>query len=150
MVEQKDLMLIGKSEVLGVNVIGIKAVGNYSSFVDEVYKPLCSFYEHKTQTIYTGREYYIKLLNEGKCVQVNSYLLFMPNNNYEKDYLEYATAYLEDKTEDELVEALKDVSSYSMVKTFLKLCKEGSLSKESTISRLKKYFKKEEFIFNFV
>lgn len=144
------LLLKGKSEVLGIDVVGVKAVGDYSKFVDEVYSPLSSFYDFKNQILYTGKEHYINLLKEGKCVQVNSYLLFIPNKNFEENYLNYAKSYLETKAETDLVESLKDVSSYGMVKTFLKLCKEGSLSKESTISRIKKYFKKEEFIFNYI
>lgn len=149
-IKVKDLVIKDKSKIFDIELIGIKAVGNYSKFVDIVYSNFGGVYNREESKLYSSKEYYLKLLNEGKCVQVNSYLLFMPNKGYEKAYLDYVESYVEEQNKQDLFEALKDVSSYSMVKAFLNMIKEGALSREATIDRIKKYFKEEELVFDYV
>lgn len=149
-VNVKDLVLRGESKIFNIELIGIKAVGDYSKFVDVVYVPFSGMYNPKNEKLSTSKEYYLNLLNEGKCIQVNSTLVFTPNKGYEKKYLEYVESYLEEKNKKELFKSLKDVSSYPMVNAFLKMIKEGTLSKESTINKIKKYFKEEEMVFNYI
>lgn len=149
-VKVKDLVLKGESKIFNIELIGIKAIGDYNKFVDVVYIPFSGIYNPKSEKLSTSKEYYLKLLEEGKCIQVNSSLLFMPNKGYEKKYLDYVNSYLEEQNKKELFKSLKDVSSYPMVNAFLKMIKEGTLSKESTIDKIKKYFKEEDLVFNYI
>lgn len=150
MVNLKDLILEDESSIFGVKLVGIKCIGNYSDFVDEKYIPSSGMYNLKEGWYKTNEEIYLEKLKEGKSLQINSYIVFMPGKGYENKYKNYVKKYLKEKNEEKLFNSLKDSTSYGMVKSLLKMIKEGTLPTSFGENKLKKYFKNEEELSLFI
>lgn len=144
----KNMIFKGVFKELGIEIVAIKAVGNYSDFVTENFTVSNGFYNPKTNTYRTYKERYIDMLNKGDCLLYKNYLVFAPG--FENNYKECANKYIKGMNNNQLYNDLKDISSYSMVKSFITMCNNGHLSKESTITRLKKYFNNEQLLLNYI
>lgn len=133
---------------LGIEVVGIKAVGDYQQFVTENFIESSDFYNPITNSFRTYKERYIDMLNKGAGIYYQGYLIFSPG--FECAYETYAVDYLEKCKSDSLLNNISDISNYSMVKAFLTMCKNGILSKENVIDRLSKYFNNSDDILKYL
>lgn len=145
--EEMEVKFVWKD--INMEVIAIKAVGNYSRFVFDEFSKV-SFYNTETSVFKNYDVFYRDLLNEGKCIFYKNYLVF--KEGYEKNYVNYVQGYISNISEYEssILNSLKDKSTFGRVKSYIKMFKEGSMGKDVFISLLSGKFKTEEYVYELI